>query len=177
MENIEEYKGIKIIKFEYMGYPAVKIFKIGKDKPFISRYGSVKRIENIIAKCKSDTDRKMAEEERKKAYTPKMKAGDILKSEWGYDQTNVDFYQVIRVSGTRVYLRELMKRHVPEKSRMCEDAVIPDRDNFCGGEFFRRICVSLYGNEASECVNISSCRTARPWNGKVRYETNAMFGH
>ena len=177
MENTEEYKGIKIVRFEYMGYPAVKIFKAGKDKPFVSRYGPAKRVEDIIANCKSDADKKMAEDERKKAYKPNMKAGDILESSWGYDQTNIDFYQVTRVSGTRAYMRKIGKKYVQGEERMCEDAVMPDRGNFCGGEFFKRICVFLYGNEASEYVNISSYSTARPWNGQVRYETNAMYGH
>lgn len=36
-----------------------------------------------------------------------LKAGDIVNTSWGYDQTNVDFYIVTRVSGKRVYLRQI----------------------------------------------------------------------
>lgn len=30
-----------------------------------------------------------------------IKAGSIFASSWGYDQTNVNFYQVLRVRGTK----------------------------------------------------------------------------
>lgn len=36
-----------------------------------------------------------------------LKVGDILYTSWGYDQTNVDFYAVTRVSGKRVYVRPI----------------------------------------------------------------------
>lgn len=31
-----------------------------------------------------------------------VKVGDVFKSSWGYDQTNIDFYEVIAVSGKSV---------------------------------------------------------------------------
>lgn len=177
MENIEIYGNLKIAKFEYMGYPAVKIFKDGKDKPYISKYGPAERVEEIIAVCKGEADKKKAEADRKKTYKPKMTVGDILESSWGYDQTNIDFYQVTRVSGSRAYMRKIRKKHVQGEERMCEDAVMPDRDNFCGEEFFKRICVSFGMNETEEYVKINSYSTAYPWKGGVSYETNSMYGH
>lgn len=36
-----------------------------------------------------------------------LRVGDILRSLWGYEQTNVDFYEVVAVSGSMVTLREL----------------------------------------------------------------------
>lgn len=48
---------------------------------------------------------KLAAERKATANT--LKAGDIINTSWGYDQTNVDFYVVTRVSGTRVYLRRI----------------------------------------------------------------------
>jgi hypothetical protein len=43
--------------------------------------------------------------EKRKAEGCTLKAGDIVNTSWGYDQTNVDFFVVTRVSGKRVYLR------------------------------------------------------------------------
>jgi len=48
--------------------------------------------------------RKKAMDERKAAraaVVTALKVGDILYDSWGYDQTNVDFYQVVAVSATR----------------------------------------------------------------------------
>lgn len=36
-----------------------------------------------------------------------LKVGDVLRSSWGYDQTNVDHYQVTRVSTACVWIREI----------------------------------------------------------------------
>ena len=33
-----------------------------------------------------------------------MKQGDIFVSSWGYDQTNVDFYEVVKVAAKTVTL-------------------------------------------------------------------------
>lgn len=37
--------------------------------------------------------------------TPKV--GDILDSSWGYDQTNIDFYQVVKTTEHSVWLRSI----------------------------------------------------------------------
>ncbi len=43
----------------------------------------------------------------KSAWVNPLKVGDILHSSWGYDQTNVEFYAVTKVSGRRVWIREI----------------------------------------------------------------------
>jgi len=46
--------------------------------------------------------------EKKARNTGKeAKVGTIVYSTWGYEQTNVDFYEVVKVSGRRITLREL----------------------------------------------------------------------
>lgn len=41
------------------------------------------------------------------AWVNPLKGGELLVSSWGYDQTNVDFYAVTRVSGKRVWIRRI----------------------------------------------------------------------
>ena len=36
-----------------------------------------------------------------------LRVGDILYSSWGWEQTNIDFYQVIAIRGCTVRLRQL----------------------------------------------------------------------
>lgn len=44
---------------------------------------------------------------KRKAEGNTLKVGDILNTSWGYDQTNVDFYIVTRVSAARVWVRPI----------------------------------------------------------------------
>lgn len=58
----------------------------------------------------------------------KVKIGDIFVNSWGYDQTNIDYYQVIRKTAKMVVL-------LPIKSRIEEDSFMqgrsyPLKDNF-----------------------------------------------
>lgn len=70
----------------------------------------------FIANCKTIT----AEQENKKQEktTPKIEIkssvnehgamiGDILSSVWGYDQTNYDFYEVIKVTAKTITVKKL----------------------------------------------------------------------
>lgn len=45
---------------------------------------------------------------REKAQPHSLKVGDLLSSSWGYDQTNIEFYEVTRVIGAHtVEIREV----------------------------------------------------------------------
>ena len=45
-----------------------------------------------------------------------LEVGQILKSVWGYDQTNVDYYQVIAKNGaTMNTIRKIRSNEVPDK--------------------------------------------------------------
>ena len=39
-------------------------------------------------------------------YPIKPKVGDIFYTSWGYDQTNVEFFKVVRVSASSVWVQE-----------------------------------------------------------------------
>lgn len=45
----------------------------------------------------------------KSAWKNPLKVGDILYTCWGYDQTNVEFFAVTRVSGRRTWIREIAR--------------------------------------------------------------------
>ena len=48
-----------------------------------------------------------------------LRVGDILYSSWGWEQTNIDFYQVIAIRGSAVDLRQLDQR-TTEDGYMCD---------------------------------------------------------
>ena len=57
-----------------------------------------------------------------------VEIGHILSASWGYDQTNIDYYKVIRKTATMVELRAIGQKYVEASSSMSE-YVMPDPDN------------------------------------------------
>ncbi|EDY9127136.1 hypothetical protein VJ309_004963 [Salmonella enterica] len=68
----------------------------------------------------------------------KISIGDIFHTCWGYEQTNVEFYQVTGLRGTKtVELREIARRIVEETS-WCSADVCAVKDSFIDDEIFKR---------------------------------------
>lgn len=85
-----------------------------------------------------------------------VKVGDLFSMSWGYDQTNVNYFQVTRLTPKGAYVREIGAESVPNtQGFMCEN-VRPKKDAFlnrsqwCGGysssnpETFRKLKFSTY---------------------------------
>jgi len=49
-----------------------------------------------------------------------VSVGDVFASSWGYDQTNVDFYQVLKVSDKAVMIQEIESETVEKCGDMSE---------------------------------------------------------
>lgn len=49
----------------------------------------------------------MGQYENAAAFVAAANIGDVFYSSWGYDQTNVDFYEVVRKTAKTVYVREI----------------------------------------------------------------------
>ena len=52
------------------------------------------------------------------------KVGDILYSSWGYDQTNIEFFKVVKVSEFSVWIQEIGKK-VVEVTGWAHQNVVP----------------------------------------------------
>ena len=64
-----------------------------------------------------------------------VRVGDIFYNVWGYDQTNVDFYQVVSLRGAHTAVIRPLHGRVVEEGNMC-GKVVPARDNFKDDETF-----------------------------------------
>jgi len=62
----------------------------------------------------------------------KVKVGDIFVNSWGYDQTNIDYFQVTRKTNKTIYIREISSE-VKETGFMCGDSTAK-KDCFKGEE-------------------------------------------
>ncbi|RVG23693.1 hypothetical protein CN233_28930 [Sinorhizobium meliloti] len=91
-----------------------------------------------------------------------FEVGHILYASWGYEQTNIDFYQVTRIIGAHtVEVREVSQiaadtGNEPWMTGKC----LPKPDGFTGEPLRRRV------NGRSKTVRIDKVRTAFLWDGR-----------
>jgi len=94
----------------------------------------------------------------KKPHT--LKVGDVLNTSWGYEQTSVEFYEVVAVSGVMVTLRQIAAS-MTETGFMCGET-IPYPGEFIGEPIRRRA-------SSSNWVKIHRSASASPWSGRPQY--------
>ena len=80
------------------GYPCAIAYQGRAKKPtFHTRYSSPdKRAEHVRVWMASIAEYKS---ERKIRDVRTLEIGDVLRSSWGYDQTNIDYYKVVELIG------------------------------------------------------------------------------
>lgn len=111
-------------------------------------------------------DEKLARKLAKKNYVHNVKVGDIFDSSWGYEQTNVDFYQVIDVKGKHVVLRKICQR-ITEEYRD-QGRCIPIKDSFvANAEPFKKLVSQGYNN--TPIIRLNSYSHCSLWDGKPCY--------
>lgn len=120
-------------------------------------------------------EREQEKEERRRFQkeTPNpAKVGEILISTWGYEQTNVDFYQVTKVTGRMITIREIAHKTVPGSTyshgMACE--VVASPGVFLEGkpEIKKLVGVSQY-KPSEYSVKLTSYSWATLWNGESAY--------
>ena len=104
-----------------------------------------------------DAEYKARMEKEARELRESIKPGDIFTRSWGYDMTIVEFYQIVRVSGSRIYFREIGQEREEGFSGYCTAV----KDDFTGPEIIGTITakgyVKVQGNHVSK------------WNGTPRY--------
>lgn len=134
--------------------------RLGYKTEFAYRYGSVARmiehVEQFLADCeradKIKEDRKIARAVAKAAALETVKEGDIFVASWGWEQTNIDAYQVVAKKGATVTLREITTASVEGTEGFMSDQCVPVKDAFIGEEFKKRI--------TGKYINIDDVRMA-----------------
>ena len=62
--------------------------------------------------------------------THNVKIGQIFSMSWGYDQTNVNYFQVVSLTAKGVYVREIGACSVPDTQGFMSEDVKPNKDRF-----------------------------------------------
>lgn len=103
----------------------------------------------------------MAELKAKRQAPHTLKIGDILYTSWGYDQTNIDFYQVTRVPGPMtVEIRKIAAKSGPEQGFMTAECTA-EPNHFVGEPMLKRA-------NSTNSVYIASYASASLWDGKSK---------
>lgn len=165
-ESVENYKD-QILIFKYnnpKNLPCAAIFFKRDKKPsyHYSFNNELQRDEFILQRKKSaDNDAKRAELSKQKAIeeAEKMNIGTILYSDWGYEQTNIDFYIIVERSGVSVTLQEI--GGIRKYSSDMSGTVTPDTTKKIGEPFKKRI--NKYGN-----ISLTSFFGAYLYDGKPK---------
>lgn len=100
-----------------------------------------------------------------------IEVGSIFSSSWGYDQTNVDFYEVValtpkgvRVKGIRKTLSETGRGVVP----------VPGSFRTEGAGDLKRLQAYEFRGEHNVYFTVNSYSSASLWDGQPEYDTIAL---
>ncbi|NJO58756.1 MAG: hypothetical protein HC836_10535 [Richelia sp. RM2_1_2] len=93
-----------------------------------------------------------------------LKVGDIVYASWGYDQTNIDFYQVVALKGNVSVVVRKIAQHTVKCAGPMSERVVAVKDQFIGLELTRR-CRKTY-------VRIDDVRSASIWDGRPLYQSH-----
>ena len=175
MQSIDSVPGSEVYRYENSnGQPVAMAFGGKRAKPdFYFRFPSVERMEakieewtaNQISRAASSKARR---KEKNGGHT--LKVGDVLNSSWGYDQTNVDFYQVVEVpSKCFVIVRKISG--YSESNNGPSVRVKPSRDAFISEP-------KRYKSGESNTISVASYANAykTDWN-ESHHETGYGYGH
>lgn len=100
-----------------------------------------------------------------------LSVGDIMYSSWGYDQTNIDFYEVVSATPSTVQIRHIEKKIVQQGRG--SDQVMPVAGRYTGPP--KRKKIQVYND--GPYVRLNSYSSARLWDGKPKSQTAAGWGH
>jgi hypothetical protein len=105
------------------------------------------KINELFAQRNSYIAYKQEQKAKRKAAaaTIKVEVGDVFVSTWGYDQTNVDYYQVVAVSGQMATVRAI--KGEGEDDGFMTGKCVPVPDQFCGEP--RRVKLQKYSDSQS----------------------------
>lgn len=123
-------------------------------------------------KARQEEVKQQWKDKRKLTKDHDIKVGDIFYTMWGYDQTNIDFYEVVAVRGSRIDLKELHQQYVGHDGNY--DSVVPAT----GENRFKDDEIHTVSARADGTVtSLSSFEYPSKWDGKPKDQTDAYSGH
>lgn len=120
-------------------------------------------INRVHSNTEADKKRKEARKKEAAEFQKELKVGHIFRSSWGYEQTNVDFYQVTEIKGSFMILRAIHQAPVDGSYGHDSCYVVPVKDSFIDSDPIRK--------KIQTHLNIDSVRFASTWGGEPAYKS------
>ena len=114
------------------------------------------------------------------------KVGDILYSSWGYDQTNIEFYKVVKVSDFSVWIQQVATKIVEVTGWAHENVTAGDSSEYqvrnwdVPGEYItktypihrHKVKHFSWDQEEIYYVSLNSFSHAKVWDGKPKGQSH-----
>ncbi len=121
---------------------------------FRNQENMISYLESYIANLEKIQERREEMKRKKKEAAQSFEhgfyVGQVLYESWGYEQTNLRYYQIVGFKGKSAILRKIGKVMVSESS-WASGLFKPEINGFCGEPFVKRIVPSV------------------GWNGEISY--------
>lgn len=166
--TVESYGRLTFVIYQTEGAeqrPVMALF-IGKQKNTYSHkvYKDFSALSKDMLYHKEQEDDINGRKEENRAKLDDIKVGTIFYTSWGYEQTNVEFYQVVSRSGLMVEVRELCAEIIDGHHDM-SGMKIPKIGEFYGKEIMKR---KLMPSSYRTYINISQSQTGYLWDGEAK---------
>lgn len=132
-----------------------------------------KQISETTRIIESRLKEKQQRSEERKQFTHGLQVGDILYSSWGYDQTNINWYEVVGVPTEKMILVREIAGRILRSDGYGSDEVMPAPGKYIG-PVMKKIPT---GRAGRIFVKIDNVQTAWKWDGKPQRETSGGYGH
>lgn len=97
-----------------------------------------KYVEEWLDGLKRSADFKAERRAAKKAFKHTLEVGSVLRCSWGYDQTNIDFFEVTALIGDKmVEVREIAQE--AEETGFMQGKCVPVPGNYVGKPMRKRV--------------------------------------
>jgi len=170
--------GVYVVQWEQHGKLYAVAFTGNREKydwynSFRSQDDLDKKAKATIESYKGHADRKEKDRQDTADFQHKYVVGDILYSSWGYDQTNVEFYEVVAITAKSIKVREIAQTST--SNGVGSDNVMPVKGKYiepATGAKKVRTASDGYGS-----IKISSSITGFHWDGRPKHRTAFGYGH
>lgn len=164
--NVVNYKGYVFITYVAQNGKlcaatfADKGFRPYSNYSFRNEESRAKEIESTKEMVDRQTARTASYLETANKEKEQFKVGGILVCSWGYEQTNINFYQIISRKNDFIILQEIGKTITD--NQYDRGHCVANPSNLIGEPMRKKI--TKYAS-----IKLSSFETARPWDGKPEY--------
>lgn len=182
---VHAFEDVAIVAYTYIsrkGDPALMAFVGKSNKPAIyCAYFTIEQRDkalNALVEAQRSRKDRMAKRKLERSLPHTLCVGDILVASWGYEQTNINFYQVTKLVGVRmVEIREIASQSVHNHMTYDDVVAVPDaflQKSHLNGYKDNEPVRKLVNNNR---VKVFEFADAYKWDGRPCYETNPQFGH